>query len=208
MVWFTSWKRDFIVLGGIIGVFVLVWFATPYLWDIYNTSRELPKSVPTKLSLEEREKTKVAMKELQKKISENPREKKELSMKLASHYEQLGLPRKAAHLYRKIVRSQQYTSEGITALARLYEQAGRYEQAKIYYEQGYELQPSSREFYEQYAQFLITTDHDVEHARGVYLQGLLQTHNDKELLKQFITFLEKYGYGEEAQLYKEYLKIK
>ena len=204
--WFKSWKRDVSVLAGIILVCAFVWFGAPTLFETLKTSMELPQSIPTSLNAQQQEKSQKTIKELEQNLLRDQGQKGATTIKLAYEYEQLGLVQKAARMYRGQLRAQPHNAEILFALARLYERAGQNEQAQIYYEQSYDLSPSSRELYEHYAAFLITTSNDIERARGVYLNGLLQTHNDAELIKQFVVFLEQYGYGYEAKLYKEYLK--
>jgi len=108
---FKSWKRDMSVLTGIILVCAFVWFGAPSLWEMLKTSMELPQSVPTTLNAEQREKSLGTIKELERVILREQGKKEILTMQLAHEYEQLGLLRKAARMYRGQLRAQPKNSE-------------------------------------------------------------------------------------------------
>lgn len=127
---------------------------------------------------------------------------------LGEKHEKLGHLAKSASLYRLALNAYPKDAEALVSLGLLYGQMGKLAIGQESFKKALDFEPRNKAFYSKLASFYREYGHDEESARGVYLEGLIRTNNDSDLMREYATFLESIGEGYEAYLYWDTLSKK
>ncbi len=209
---FQNPKRDIALL---VTVFVVAFAAvtiTPKLIAVFQAFQQrthIADTIEVELSPEERAAAEHEIDELQKLLRSKDEQAKEINhIKLGTAYQQLGRLADAEKSYRRAL---EINGSQLTTILRLGDVRmlrGDLADAEVWYRRAVELLPSDPLHYEK----LVTLyDHyldDREGARGIYIEALMRTENDPEIMRTFARYLEKIGETYEAYLYWNFLSEK
>lgn len=203
-----------IVLCGVFIILASTWFVAPNIYrSIVRYQKELARAtVPVSLSLEEKKKIEKEILELQNAIRSSNKKGAEnyasQYVSLGEKFEQLGYRAKAVKAYQGAVRED---GKNVSAYAHLGAVSGdmkNWSAARDAFRMAIDLNPGDADFYYSLAYVYSDGMKDDEIARGVFLEGLVRTGNDKWLIEKYIPFLEKIGEYSEAKLYQRELAKK
>lgn len=127
---------------------------------------------------------------------------------LGEKYEKVGHLAKSASVYRLALTAYPKDAEALASLGLLYGRMGKLAIGEESIKQALDFEPRTLMLYSKLASFYREYGHDKDAARGVYLEGLIRTNNDSDLMREYATFLESIGEGYEAYLYWDALSKK
>lgn len=127
---------------------------------------------------------------------------------LAEKYETLGHLAKSISVYRLAITAYPKDAEALAAMGLLSGRMGDLTGGEALFKQALDFEPRTISLYSKLASFYREYVHDQESARGTYLEGLIRTNNDSDLMREYAGFLESIGEGYEAYLYWDALSKK
>ncbi len=190
-------------------LFVCAWFFLPkIITGVVRYQKELARAtVPVNLSLEEKKKSEKEILEIQNSIRSSD---KKGADNYASQYvllgeklEKLGYRAKAVRAYKNAIREDATFVEAHGHLGSVSRMMEDYTTARDEFRIAIDLNPVNVTLYPKLAQVYLEGLKDPAVARGVYIEGLVQTHNDLRLIKEYVPFLEKIGESLEAASYRQ-----
>lgn len=185
------------------------WFLLPKTYaSVLRYQKEMAKAtVPVNLSLEEKKKIEKEILELENSIrSSNKKGADNYASQyilLGEKFEKLGYRGKAIKTYQNAIREDGKSISAYTHLGALSKVMENYSVARNAFRAAIDLHPSDPNLYPSLAYVYLDGMRDMETARGVFLEGLIRTDNNLELIKEYVPFLEKVGEYSEAKLYQQ-----
>ncbi len=198
-------------------VFILTFIALitiPKLFEVADEymERRSRGTVTVALTPEERSRLEGEIRDLSNTLQTNPpasgQPRADFYRNLAVRYEQLGKLNDALRFYEKGTTEAPTDTKLLLAQSRILGQIGSLAKGEEMIKKAIELEPLEISHYSQAAFFYRTYGGDNESARGVYLEGLIKTNNNTNLMREFAGFLEEIGEGYEAYLYWSALQEK
>jgi|GEM_PF-1101743 len=122
-------------------------------------------------------------------------------IQLAHTYENLGKLSQAISAYTSALKQDPKNVEALVGRADMKKELKEYGAAEADYRSAIEADTQKIDAYQKLADFYLYRKNDVDNARGVYMEGLLQTKDSSELKRHFAVFLESTGSKYEAYLY-------
>ncbi len=198
-------------------VFILVFTALvtiPKLFEVAGgyMERRSRGTISVALTPEERSRLEEEIRDLSSTLQSNPpasgQPRADLYRNVAARYEQLGKLNDALRFYEKGTTEAPTDTKLLLAQSRIFGQMGSLAKGDEMIKKAIELEPLEISHYSQAASFYRMYGGDTETARGVYLEGLIKTNNNTDLMREFAGFLEEIGEGYEAYLYWSALQEK
>jgi tetratricopeptide (TPR) repeat protein len=206
---FQNKQSGIFFLCGVFMVLAVVWFFTPKIISgIVRYQKELSRATVTvSLSREDRGKAEKEIFDMENSIRSSNKKGEE---NYASQYillgeklEYIGYRAKAVKAYQNAVKEDGKNIHAYAHLGAVLRAMGRVREAKDAYRTAIDLNPGSTTFYPTLAYIYAEDLKDSETGRGVFLEGLIRTNNNLELIKKYVPFLERIGETTEARLYQQ-----
>lgn len=203
----SSEHGHFPFLAGILVAFVVLWFVVPAAYTAFEQRNEYIKKsfISTPLNPETEEKI---WKHIRETTAEITRGEKHDNATHAQQYlsmgidlETLGQMRAAMSAYEHARAEDPQSFVPIANLATAYATIGDYERAVGEFRAAIDVQQDEYSLYTKLADLYHYQLKDSDRARGIYIEGLMRTNNNPNLIKAFATFLEETGARSESILY-------
>ena len=203
-------------------LFILIFFVVFFsafiiLPKVFHTTEKFFEkrargTIPVNLSSSEQARLEKEVQDLLHTFSANPppqgQSRADAYRNLGTRYELLGKLGDALDIYEKGSIEAPTDTKLLIPQARVSAQMGDMAHAEELLKKVIALQPLVATNYTEAASFYLTYHSDGQAARGVYLEGLMKTNNDSNLMREFAGFLERIGEGYEAYLYWDALQKK
>lgn len=204
---FENKKRDIAIIIIIFISIGLIGFGAPFAVEKIKNfqKRWSQRVVPTKLTQEEKARLIKENKEILDRIKKNDKNGESsfsgAYVKLATNEELLGQLWKAEEYYKKSLAEDSKNRVAYEHFAHFLTKLGRNTEASAQYRAAIESDPGIPSGYIDFASFASNWLNDSDMARGIYIEGLMRTKNDRGLMKDFALFLERTGEKYQAYLY-------
>lgn len=204
-------KRD---IGIIIVVFILIFIGLlciPFITRLIHAqyARAAKGVVEVQLSPDERKGVEKEIVEIHNAIQKGDRGGEATIAKQYIHlgelYERLGYLLKAQDAYARALKQDERDTSAKIHLAKILGRMGDHDGAKKAFDEAIALDPMRWEQYKAFADYYMTMRNDAEEARGAYLNGLIATSNNKDLIRAYVVFLDSIGAQSESAAYRQVL---
>lgn len=212
-IFYDKRKGSLLIFLAFIFVF-LAFIIIPKLFGVVSEYMERSSrgTVNVSLTPEERGRLEGEIRDLSNTLQTNPpasgQPLADLYRNLAARYEQIGKLNDALRFYEKGNSESPRDTKFLIAQSRILGQMGSLAKGEEMIKKAIEFEPLEISHYSQAASFYRMYGGDTEAARGVYLEGLIKTNNNTNLMREFAGFLEEIGEGYEAYLYWNALQQK
>lgn len=187
-------------------VLIMLWFIVPIVGKQIRYARHISKNyiVATKLSPEVREQTEQSIRDIEDAIKRGDTGEEGIAShytRLGGDFEMIGRFDLAIDAYNKAADHDIAASVPYARMGAIYARVKDYEEAKDAFQMAITKNPKEPFNYEQLATIYWKELNQVAVARGVFIQGLMGTNQEKSLVRAYASFLDQAGYMSESLMY-------
>ncbi len=204
---FTNKKKGIILIIAvfIFGFIALVTIPKAISGVISYKDKRARSTVEVNLSPEEQAKIQKEIQDLSASSTADPAPQGEPLAKIyrdiASRHTGLGRLGESVKYYDKALQANKTDTNALVEKGKILGRIGQLLEGEGSIKKAIEFEPTQAAHYSALAQYYRDLGGDNEHARGTYIEGLIRTNNDTNLMREFASFLESIGELSEAYLY-------
>ncbi|MDP2656512.1 MAG: tetratricopeptide repeat protein [bacterium] len=202
----SSWKFIIIILA-IVVVLIALWFVVPTVKKQIDHVQYMASHYVTQTTLtdEQRSTIEQSIRDIESEIaSGDTKDEPTMTMQyidLGIHFASLGRNDLSLDAYKRAANADPTSFVAFSNIGSVHEAAGNYEDAKDAYRQAISKAPTESSNYQKLAELYWYHLDEVAVARGVFIEGLMGTNQDPNLMRAYALFLEQNNYLSESLLY-------